>query len=460
MYWKGRIRLVHQYRLNGYNIVLDVHSGGIHVVDDMVYELIQLYNEEKTSDEILQTLRESYDEFSIKEGIKEIEELRREKLLFTEDMYENVAASFGQRQPVVKALCLHIAHDCNLSCKYCFAGEGEYGGDRSIMNFEVGKKAIDFLLKNSGNRKNLEVDFFGGEPLLNFEVVKKIVQYARAQEEKYNKNFRFTITTNGLLLDNAKQEFINEHMHNVVLSLDGRKEIHDEMRPTPNGKGSYDLIVDKFLQMAESRGSKDYYVRGTYTRQNLDFSKDVLHLADLGFDRISVEPVVAAENFSYAIQKKDLDVLLKEYEILAQELIKRKKQGKPLTFFHFMLDLHQGPCIIKRLSGCGAGCEYLAVTPQGDLYPCHQFVGNKDFLMGNIDEGILNQERYEEFVQCNVYAKDQCKDCWAKFYCSGGCGANAYQFHGDIHKVYEVGCELEKKRVECAIMMQVASMDV
>ncbi len=446
--------MIHQYKNNGYNIVLDVCSGSVHVVDDLVYDVIALY-EQLNRDEIASRLPQ-YKKEDIYEACDEIEELIKAGQLFTEDVYRDTIVDFKKRKTVVKALCLHIAHDCNLACKYCFAGEGEYHGDRSLMSFEVGKKALDFLIANSGNRVNLEVDFFGGEPLMNFQVVKDLVAYGRSREQECNKRFRFTLTTNGLLLDDEVMEFANKEMANVVLSIDGRKEVHDYMRPTRNGKGSYDLVVEKFKKMAELRNQTNYYVRGTFTRHNLDFSKDVLHLADLGFKQISAEPVVAPEEEDYAIRKEDLPKLFEEYDSLARAMIDREKQGKGFQFFHFMIDLTGGPCLYKRLSGCGSGTEYLAVTPWGDLYPCHQFVGMEDFKLGNVDTGIDRPELVDEFKLCNVYAKDKCKDCFARFYCSGGCTANSYNFHGTLTDVYEIGCELERKRVECAIMIKAA----
>lgn len=446
--------MIHQYKNNGYNIVLDVCSGSVHVVDDMVYDVIALY-EQFNRDEIVKRLPQ-YPESDILEACEEIEELKKAGQLFTEDTYKDAIIDFKKRKTVVKALCLHIAHDCNLACKYCFAEEGEYHGDRSLMSYEIGKKALDFLIANSGNRVNLEVDFFGGEPLMNFQVVKDLVAYGRSKEKEYNKRFRFTLTTNGMLLDDEVMEFANKEMANVVLSVDGRREVHDFMRPTRNGKGSYDLIIDKFKKMAEMRNQTNYYVRGTFTHYNLDFSKDVLHLADLGFKQISAEPVVAAEEQPYAIQEADLPKLFEEYDLLAKEMIKREKAGKGFNFFHFMIDLTGGPCLYKRLSGCGSGTEYLAVTPWGDLYPCHQFVGMEEFKLGNVDTGIEKAELVNEFKLCNVYAKDKCKDCFARFYCSGGCAANSYNFHGNLLDAYDIGCELERKRVECAIMIKAA----
>ena len=447
--------MIYQYKNNGYNIVLDVNSGSVHVVDDVVYDVIPLF-EEKRKEEIYDDLKDRYNEEEIKEAIEEVEELKKEEMLFTEDVYKDYVLDFKKRKTVVKALCLHIAHDCNLACKYCFAEEGEYHGRRALMSFEVGKKALDFLIENSGNRRNLEVDFFGGEPLMNWEVVKQLVEYGRSKEKEHNKNFRFTLTTNGVLLNDEIMEFLNKEMSNVVLSLDGRKEVNDMMRPFRNGKGSYDMIVPRFQKFAQKRGQKDYYIRGTFTRNNLDFSKDVMEFADLGFKQMSIEPVVASEEESYAIQKEDIHKICEEYDKLAKEYIKRKKEGRGFEFFHFMIDLEQGPCVAKRLSGCGSGTEYLAVTPWGDLYPCHQFVGEEEFLLGNVEEGITNINMRDEFKLCNVYAKEKCKDCFARFYCSGGCAANSYKFHHSITDAYDIGCELERKRVECAIMIKAA----
>ncbi len=472
--------MVHQFKNNGYNIVLDVNSGMIHVVDDLAYDIIGMY-ENSDQDSIIEAMVEKYsmpenaaflteDEGEkaelisnkealvtlVKEIIGDIEQLKQDGALFTKDIYEEYIKEFKQRSTVVKALCLHIAHDCNLACKYCFAEEGEYKGHRELMSYEVGKKALDFLITNSGNRRNLEVDFFGGEPLMNWQVVKDLVKYGREQEVLHNKKFRFTLTTNGVLLDDEVMEFANREMSNVVLSIDGRKEVNDRMRPSRNGKGSYELILPKFKKLAESRNQTNYYVRGTFTHNNLDFSEDVKHLADLGFKQISVEPVVALPEDAYAITEKDLPVLYEEYDRLAKLMLEYKREGKDFNFFHFMIDLTGGPCVAKRLSGCGSGTEYLAVTPWGDLYPCHQFVGIPEYLMGNVDDGIVRPELREEFKVCNVYSKEKCRDCFAKFYCSGGCAANSFKFHGDINDAYDIGCELQKKRVECAIMLKAA----
>lgn len=435
-------------------MVLDVESGSVHVVDDLSYDVIELYAGHSL-EEIKKKLS-GYEDAEIEEVYEEIKGLEEQGVLFTKDEYEDYITEFKERPTVVKALCLHIAHDCNLACKYCFAEEGEYHGDRSMMSFEVGKQALDFLVQNSGNRRNLEVDFFGGEPLMNFEVVKQLVAYGRSLEEKHNKKFRFTLTTNGVLLDDEVMEFANKEMANVVLSIDGRKEVHDMMRPTRNGRGSYDLIIDKFKKFAKLRAGKSYYVRGTFTHDNLDFSKDVLHLADEGFDQISVEPVVGPEEERYTIKEADLPKIMEEYDLLAREIIKREKEGRGFTFFHFMIDLTGGPCVAKRLSGCGSGTEYLAVTPWGDLYPCHQFVGEDDFAVGNVFDGVTRQDIVSEFKKTSVYSKEDCRECFARFYCSGGCSANSYKLNGTINGTYDVGCKLERKRVECALMVKAA----
>ena len=448
--------MIHQYKNNGYNIVLDVHSGSVHVVDDMVYEIIALLDQGVPGEAVPERLKGRYAVSDITEGVQECMQLKEAGTLFTEDSYEMAVLDFKARKTVVKALCLHIAHDCNLACRYCFAGEGEYHGRRALMSFEVGKKALDFLIANSGSRKNLEVDFFGGEPLMNWQVVKDLVAYGREQEKLHDKHFRFTLTTNGVLLNDEVMAFCNREMDNVVLSLDGRQEVHDRMRPFRNGKGSYDLIVPKFQKFADSRDQQRYYVRGTFTRHNLDFASDVFHFADLGFTQLSMEPVVADETEEYAIRPEDIPRICEEYDRLAAGMLEREKAGKGFTFFHFMIDLTGGPCVYKRMAGCGSGTEYLAVTPWGDLYPCHQFVGQEEFLLGNVEEGITRQDLVDEFKCCNVYSKPKCRECFARYYCSGGCAANAYHFHGSIHDAYDVGCELQRKRVECAIMLKAA----
>ena len=463
--------MIHQYKNNGYNIVLDVYSGAVHVVDDLCYDVIAVLNEpdEEPTAEILKSdltwenlkkrLGDTYSEEDLRDALDDVIELTEDGKLFTKDEFEYLVPIVKKRKTVVKALCLHIAHDCNLACRYCFAEEGEYHGRRALMSYEVGKKALDFLIANSGSRRNLEVDFFGGEPLMNWQVVKDLVAYGREQEKLHDKNFRFTVTTNGVLLNDETQEFVNKEMDNVVLSLDGRKEINDKMRPFRNGKGSYDLIVPKFQKLAESRNQEKYYIRGTFTRNNLDFSNDILHFADLGFKQMSIEPVVGDESDPYAIREEDIPQIKEEYDKLAKIMIEREKEGKGFNFFHFMIDLEGGPCVMKRMSGCGSGTEYLSVTPWGDLYPCHQFVGQEEFLMGNVDDGIVKPEIADDFRSCSVYSKEKCKNCFAKFYCSGGCMANSYNFHGTIHDCYDVGCEMQRKRVECAIMIKAALAD-
>lgn len=446
--------MIHAFSMHGTNLVLDVNSGAVHVFDDTAFEVLKCFDQAgRLNDEKLSKLKEQLPQKGIPEAVDEIQALIDEGLLFSVDPYEEYLPQWS-KQTVVKALCLHIAHDCNLRCKYCFAGTGEYLGERSLMSLEVGKKAIDFLIENSGNRRNLEVDFFGGEPLMNFDVVKEIVHYARSRESDSGKYFRFTITTNVLLLDKDKRDFINEHMHNVVLSIDGRKEINDYMRQRVDGTGCYDRILPIAKTMVEERGHENYYVRGTFTRNNLDFGEDVLHLADEGFEQISVEPVVASADSGLDIREEDIPRIWDEYERLAKAYVERRASGRWFNFFHFMLDLEGGPCIAKRLRGCGSGTEYLAVTPEGDLYPCHQFVGQPRFILGSVFEGFTGNPVREEFFSSNVYEKPECRECWAKFYCSGGCAANAWKFNQDIKKTYKVGCELEKKRIECALWIK------
>jgi len=458
--------MVHQYQLNGYNIVLDSCSGSIHVVDEVAYDVIALYKQ-KSADEIVAELlakyadREDVTEADLRDCLSDVEELIAMGKLFTEDTFANLAGTFKQRSGnVVKALCLHVAHTCNLNCSYCFASQGKYHGDRALMSFEVGKQALDFLMDNSGSRTNLEVDFFGGEPLMNWDVVKQLVAYARSVEKERKKNFRFTLTTNGMLIDDDVIEFANKEMSNVVLSLDGRKEIHDRFRVDYAGKGSYERIVPRFQKLVEARGGKDYYMRGTFTHANPDFTNDVFHMADLGFSELSMEPVVCAPDDPSCLTPEDLELVKQQYEVLALDMLRRKKEGKPITFYHYMLDLTEGPCIYKRISGCGSGTEYMAVTPWGDLYPCHQFVGEEEYKLGDVWNGVTNEALREDFRSCNAYARPECADCWAKLYCSGGCAANAYHATGSIRGVYQPGCELFRKRIECAIMMKVAEEDL
>lgn len=448
--------MIHKFKLGGFYIVLDVNSGGVHSVDELTYDLLD-HAEPPFSEDCLNSainaLSDKYSEEDIKEAFNELKELYKDKILFSEDDYEKFA-KYSVVSPV-KAMCLHISHDCNLRCKYCFASTGDFGEGRKLMTFETGKAAIDFLLNNSGDRVNLELDFFGGEPLMNFDVVKQIVVYARSREKEYNKNFRFTITTNGLLLTDDKIDFINKEMSNVVLSIDGRKEVNDRLRVRVDGSGCYDKILEGYKKLVSKRGDKDYYVRGTYTKYNLDFSNDVMHLYDLGFDQVSVEPVMADKNMPYAITEEDVDAISKEYEILAEKLEKIRADGGFCNFFHFMLDLDQGPCAIKRLRGCGSGNEYIAITPDGDIYPCHQFVGIPEFKMGNLEAGTFDNSIKERFAKTHVYTKEDCKRCWAKFYCSGGCNANNFLYEGDILKAHKLSCKLQKKRLECAIMLQI-----
>ena len=456
--------MVHQYKLNGYNIVLDTCSGSVQVVDDVAYDIIALYQQHE-AEEIVKEILSKYDGLpditreEVLLCLEDIRALEKAGKLFSADIYENMAFDFKNRSQVVKALCLHVAHTCNLNCSYCFASQGKYQGDRALMSFEVGKQAFDFLIANSGSRRNLEVDFFGGEPLMNWEVVKRLVAYAREQEKLHDKNFRFTLTTNGMLLSDEVDDFLNREMSNVVLSLDGRKEIHDHLRKDYAGRGSYDAIVPKFKRLVEKRGGKNYYMRGTFTHNNVDFTNDIFHMADLGFTELSMEPVVCAPTDPYALTEEDLPELFRQYELLAEEMIRRKKAGNGFVFYHYMLDLKNGPCIYKRITGCGSGTEYMAVTPWGELFPCHQFVGDPKYSLGNIWDGVTNLAVQEEFRHCNAYARPECRDCWAKLYCSGGCAANAYHATGKISGVYEYGCELFKKRIECAVMMQVAESE-
>lgn len=441
--------MIHKYFLNDKYIVLDVASGSVHLVDELTYDLLDDY-QTMSKEELIDKYKNKYEEKNIETALGEIKSLVDQELLFTEDDNSLADVEYNPTN-IIKAMCLHVAHDCNLKCKYCFAAQGNFKGQRSLMDLETGKKALKFLCENSGNRKNLEVDFFGGEPLMNFEVVKDLVKYGREIEKDYNKHFRFTITTNGILLTDDKIDFINENMDNVVLSLDGRKEINDPIRPTLNDKGSYDIIVPKFKKLIESRGDKDYYIRGTFTSFNKDFRKDLLDYYENGFKKVSIEPVVTDPNEPYAITEEDLDEILKEYEEFSKDYLAIRKYDKDFLFFHYMIDLNQGPCVVKRMVGCGAGSEYIAVTPEGDIYPCHQFVGEKEFLLGTLDTGITREDLRDEFKCANVMNKDECNSCFAKYYCSGGCHANAYFNNGDILKPYEIGCEMERKRVECAI---------
>ena len=448
--------MIHQYKLGGYNIVLDVCSGSVHVVDDMAYDIIERFESESLP-EMIKTFAVKYAQEDVKECYEQISALKDAGKLFGEDVFQPMAGELKQRTSgVVKALCLHIAHTCNLNCSYCFASQGKYHGDRALMSFEVGKRAFDFLVENSGSRRNLEVDFFGGEPLMNFDVVKELVAYARSIEKEKGKNFRFTLTTNGMLIDDDVIDFANREMSNVVLSLDGRKEIHDCYRVDYAGNGSWERIVPKFQKLVKARDGKNYYMRGTFTHANPDFLEDIKTMLDLGFTELSMEPVVAAETDSEALTAEDMPIVMEQYEKLAELMLQREREGRPFTFYHYMLDLKGGPCIYKRISGCGSGTEYMAVTPWGDLYPCHQFVGEEKFKLGDIWQGVTNHPVQDEFAACNVYAREECRNCWARLYCSGGCAANAYHATGSVRGVYEYGCELFRKRMECAIMLAVA----
>ena len=452
--------MIHQYKFDNLNIVLDVASGSIHLVDEIAYDIISLF-EKNPKEKVIEEVFTKYSNLATKSEVIEcydqVLELVDNGTLFSKDVYEVQADTLKNKsRGIVKALCLHVAHTCNLNCSYCFASQGKYHGDRAIMSLEVGKRALDFLIENSGSRRNLEVDFFGGEPLMNFQMIKDLVAYAREIEKKHGKNFRFTLTTNGVLVDDDVIEFANKEMSNVVLSLDGRKEVHDRFRVDYSGKGSYDKIVPKFQKFVSARQGKNYYMRGTFTHHNPDFLNDVKQMLDLGFTELSMEPVVCAPSDPSALTESDIEIVLKQYEDLARLMLERQKQGKPFTFYHYMLDLSDGPCIYKRISGCGSGTEYMAVTPWGDLYPCHQFVGEEKFKLGDIYKGVDNTAVQEEFASCNVYSHKECKDCWARLYCSGGCAANAYHAQGSIKGIYESGCKLFKKRIECAIALQIA----
>ena len=448
--------MIHKFKAKDICILLDTNSGGVHVIDDVTFDLLDHAEppfEKECPKNVMDILKENYTEEEIKEAYADILELYDNKLLYSDDVYGDYSKTVVESP--IKAMCLHISHDCNLRCKYCFASTGDFGKGRKLMPFEVGKAAIDFLLEKSVGRENLEVDFFGGEPLMNFDVVKQIVEYARSKEEEYHKNFRFTITTNGMLLDDDTIDYINKEMYNVVLSIDGRKEVNDRMRVRIDGSGCYDRILPKFKKLVDGRGDKEYYVRGTYTKYNLDFSEDVMHLYEAGFDEISVEPVIESPEEAYAITEEDLDQIYAEYDKLVDRIGAIRKNGKHINFFHFMIDLDQGPCVIKRLRGCGSGNEYVSITPDGDIYPCHQFVGHDEYKMGNIEEGTFNNDIKKEFAGCHVYSKPACQECWARFYCSGGCNANNFVFNGDIHKAYELSCKIQRKRIECAILMKV-----
>ena len=445
--------MVHTFEALGVKLAVDVNSGAVHVLDDLTYRLLPLVEPpmaEHCPPELLARLPE-YRTEAVEEGWQDLRELAGNGLLFVEDDYVDPAAATALQQSApIKALCLHVSHDCNLRCQYCFASTGDFGTGRKIMDIETAKRAIDFVIQRSGSRRNIEVDFFGGEPLMAMDTVKATVAYARSIEKKAGKCFRFTITTNGVLLDDENIDYINREMSNAVLSLDGRPQVNDRMRKTVNGKGSYEVIVPKFQKLVAGRGTKDYYLRGTFTHYNLDFAEDVMHMADLGFRNVSVEPVVGKETCGYALKDEDLPVVLEQYEKLAEKL----KDRTDVNFFHFNVDLAQGPCVIKRLRGCGAGCEYVAVTPEGDIYPCHQFVGNPAYKIGSLSDGSFDMELSHRLACLNIYTREECRDCWARFYCSGGCSASNLLVNGDIKKPNHVGCEMERKRLECAIALK------
>ncbi len=452
--------MIHSYKLGGHNIVLDVCSGSVHIVDDVAYDIINAY-ENTPHDKIISDIlskysgREDVSEADILDCFSDIESLKKSGRLFTPDTFEPIAGKLKKKTSgVVKALCLHVAHICNLNCSYCFASQGKYNGERAVMSLEVGKRALDFLIENSGTRRNLEVDFFGGEPLMNFDVVKELVKYARGREKETGKNFRFTLTTNGMLIDDDVIDFANRECSNVVLSLDGRREVHDRYRVDYAGNGSWERIVPKFQKLVEARGGKNYYMRGTFTHANPDFLNDIKEMLSLGFRELSMEPVVTSPDDPSALTEEDLPIVLRQYEELAELMQEKRREGDPFTFYHYMIDLKDGPCIYKRVSGCGSGTEYMAVTPWGDLYPCHQFVGDEKFRLGDVWHGVDNKAIQDEFESCNVYARPECRSCWAKLYCSGGCAANAYHASGSVTGIYEYGCKLFKKRMECAIMLE------
>ena len=456
--------MIHTFKLNDYNIVVDAASGSVHSVDGAAFDVIKAIDEGRDPAETAE--KHNLGEAELSELLADIEELKKDGQLWSEDIFEEAASEMKIKQSVLKAICLHVAHGCNMDCEYCFAGKGDYSGKSGIMSLEVGKRALDFLVENSGERKHLEVDFFGGEPLINWDVCKELVAYGRELEKKYDKIFNFTLTTNGVLIDEDVIEFTNKEMGNVVLSLDGRRETHDRMRHSKTGEGTFDNIIDNFKALVDSRlenaeRSKEYYMRGTYTAYNKDFAADVLAMADMGFKDTSIEPVVSNPEVPYALHEEDLPALKEEYEKLALEMLERYKNGEDFTFYHYMLDLTGGPCIYKRVAGCGVATEYLAVTPTGDLYPCHQFVGDDDMIVGNIYDGITHPETVAIFSNGNnVYTRDKCKNCWARLYCAGGCAANNYHSNGDINKVYEFGCELHRKRIECALMLEVAKSEL
>ena len=451
--------LIHKYIKDNEYYVIDVNSGSIHVVDEIVYDLLD-NNSLKGREELKAIFKEKYDDKDIEEAYSEIQGLIQDELLYSKDLYEDIAMNISNTESYIKALCLNVIHDCNLRCKYCFADEGEYHGARSVMSAKVGMKAIDFVIEKSGPRRNIEVDLFGGEPLMVFDTIKEIVDYAKVQEKIYNKSIRFTMTTNATLLNDEIMEYMDKNMGNIVLSIDGRKSVNDKVRVRADGSGSYDKILPKIKQMVDMRDkSKAYYVRGTFTRENTDFFEDIKHMADLGFKEISIEPVVLPTEHELSLREEDLPIIFEQYDKLYSDMLQRYEDGNEFKFYHFNIDLKGGPCVYKRISGCGAGHEYIAVTPDGEIYPCHQFVGNKDFLMGDIYKGMNSEKLENEFKEAHIYNKPTCRDCWAKFYCSGGCQANNFNFNGDMHIPYEIGCKMQMKRIECAIALKAKTMN-
>lgn len=443
--------MIHRFQQNGMNIVMDVNSGIVHVVDDVTYKVLAYYNGTNRG-MVLANLAKDYEEAELNEVMDDLDELIAKEVLFA-PMDKNYKMAIEDR-PIIKALCINIAHDCNLRCQYCFAGQGGYGQWRMLMSFDVARRAVDFLIAHSGPREHCELDFFGGEPLMNWHVVQQTIDYVHKQEKKHGKKIKMSLTTNGLLLDKEKVKYLTDNHISLILSLDGRKEMHDRMRPGVHGEGTYDEIVKNLQYCVANRKGEEYYVRGTFTRYNMDFTTDVIDMIDKGFPAVSMEPVVGEDTADYSIKEEDLPRVKAEYDRLAKLFIEREEEGRPFFFFHFNMDLWKGPCLPKRLRGCGAGHEYLAVVPNGDIYPCHQFVGRDGYVIGNVYEGLKNFKMMRDFRMNNVFSKPECVDCWAKFFCSGGCHANNEAFAGDIHKPYHITCEIQKKRVECAMMIQ------
>lgn len=451
--------LVHKFIQDGDYYLIDVNSGSVHIIDELIYNMVG-EDELLDKEDVINNLKDKWSKEEIEEGYEELLDLVKEEVLYSKDLYEEIAMAGDESESYIKALCLNVVHDCNLRCKYCFADEGEYKGCRKPMSAEVGKRAIDYVLENSGNIKNIEVDLFGGEPLMVFDTIKEIVDYAKEKDKLYNKNIRFTMTTNATLLNDEIIDYIDKNMGNIILSIDGRKEVNDNVRIRVDGSGCYDRILPNIKKMVDRRDpSKQYYARGTFTRENTDFFEDVMALANEGFSEISIEPVVLPDSHNLSIRREDLPKIYEQYDMLYKEMLRRAENNdNPFKFYHFNIDLNGGPCVYKRIAGCGAGHEYVAITPDGDIYPCHQFVGNEEFLLGNINSGIKNKNLSKDFKNAHIYNKPKCKECWARFYCSGGCQANNFNFNGDIHVPYKIGCEMQKKRIECAIALKAKTM--